>query len=173
MLFGTQAPKFIHDLGGPNQKIIEFDYVVITKDASDKRMLESESELDGHITRKLLGKHRIFEFRQHLFKYVKYFDLQTAIDKYNEIKSLEGLDGVLYRFRDGKPFKDKSNQNVLFTITNIEETYFDTPDFKDLLLITFESNDYVDMSKSIISPVYITDDLGIHAADDTGIILSP
>lgn len=146
MIFGTAAPKFVYDPEG-TPATVYLDYVVILKDEPEIDLIENKSVINGHREFDYQGKHWIYEIRVHLCKY------SNPRSKYEEIKQYEGDEVVLYRHRDADPFRDGSSNDVLFVITKIQEAYFDTTDYKDILIIRFESKDYVDPSDgSVIVP---------------------
>ena len=139
MIFGISAPKFVYDPDG-TPATVNLDYVVILKDEPEIDLIEHKSVINGHREFDYRGKHWIYEIRVHLCKY------SNPRSKYEEIKQYEGAEVVLYRHSESEPFKDANDDEVLFLITKIQEAYFDTTDYKDTLIIRFESKDYIDLS---------------------------
>jgi hypothetical protein len=139
-MFGTGAPKFVINAGLENQSILLLNHITIKTDEPDTDLIEHKSVITGHRNFINLGKHWSFEIMLYLFKYA------YPRNKYQQIKSFEGLTGLLYRHADGAPFKDKNQNNVLFMLTNIDESYLDTVKYKDLLTISFKSLEYIDLS---------------------------
>jgi hypothetical protein len=145
MIFGVDAPKFVYDPAGESEATVLLDYVVVLKDAPELDMITFEAD-NGHREFIHKGKHWEFEIRVHLFKYYEAGGLAAALAKYNEIKQYEGGDVWLYRHRDADPFMDGDGEEVLFSIISVDESYLDTTDFKDLLIINFKSKDYIDLT---------------------------
>ena len=139
MIFGTGSPKFVYDPEG-TPVTVNLDYVVILTDKPEIDLVEHKSVINGHREFILQGKHWVYEIRLHLCKYA---DIRA---KYEEINQYLGADVWLYRHREAAPFKDSAGDEVLFNIVSIDESYFDTPDYKDVLIIRFESKDYVNLT---------------------------
>lgn len=143
MLFGTEAPKFINDPAGTPEEVL-LDYSVVIKDEPEEDRIVHQSIFTGHREFILRGKYWIFEIKVHLFKY------DDPIGKYNEIKQFEGMNVRLYRHQDGDYIKQPDGSEASFFIESIDESYYQTADYKDLLFIRFVSNNYVDLSKEFI-----------------------
>lgn len=119
---------------------VMMNYIVILKDEPEIDLIEHKSVINGHREFDYQGKHWIYEIRMHLYK------CSNPRSKYEEIKQYEGSEVVLFRHSEAEPFKDANDDDVLFLITKIQEAYFDTTDYKDILIIRFESKDYIDLS---------------------------
>lgn len=149
-LFGLAAPKFIYDPGGVNEEIV-LDYSVIQKDELKPDIIVHKSVLNGHREFINKGSHHLFEVRIHLHKYT---DKAARLVKLKELKSYLTFDVILYRHSDGVSIKNLLGDPVLYTITEIEEGYYKTPDFKDIVTIAFQSKDYVDFSNSGVEEIF-------------------
>lgn len=139
MIFGTFSPKFVYDPSGTSVTVM-MNYVVVLKDEPFVKVITNESIINGHREYHYRGKHWLYEVRIHIFK------CSNPRSKYEEIKQYEGLEVALYRHRDAEPFKNSTGDIVPFVITSIKEAYWDTPDYKDVLIVTFQSKDYIDLS---------------------------
>jgi len=150
MLFGIKAPKFIKDFDLPAEKTVNFDFCVVLEDNPVQDFIEHKSVINGHTEFINLGKHWVYTIRVHLFKYEENPDTgYTMRTKYTELKSIEGSEGILYRHRDGEPFRNNANELVTFFVESVDESYFETPLYHDLITIRFRSKDYIDKSKSV------------------------
>lgn len=148
MIFGISAPKFVYDPTG-TPATVELDYVVVLNDKPEIDLVQHKSIIDGHREFTHRGKHWFYQIRVHLFKYV------DPRSKYEEILQYQGSDVILYRHRDGDAIKDGAGNDVVFVITGVEEAYLNTPDYKDVLIVRFESKDYVDLSdgSAVVTPI--------------------
>lgn len=149
MIFGSSAPKFIYDPTGSPVQIL-LDYVVIQKDEPQEDFIIHESKFTRHREFILKGKYWIIEMKMHLFKIAENIDLTTAKNFYNNIKPYEGSEVRYYRHRDGDYLKDKNGNEVKMFLESVNESYYDTTDFKDLLYLKFKSTKYVDLARSVL-----------------------
>ena len=139
MITGISSPKFIYDLGGANEATVSLEYSVITENAPEPKLYEHVSVVNGHREIENVGRHWNFELRIHLFKY------SDPLSKLNQIRAYEGKDVTLYAHGDGPKF------NQLFILASVEEAYWDTPDYKDVLILKFRSKDYTSPEYASIS----------------------
>ena len=142
MIFGTTAPKFIFDPTGAATAVL-LDYVNIIKDEPEEIKIMHESVFTGHREFVLLKKYWVFELKLHLYKYA------NPINKYAELKTYEGSDVRLYRHSDGNYIETPDGVDAVFFLETIDESYYQTPDYKDLLFLRFVSNNYTDLSQGI------------------------
>lgn len=150
-IFGTAAPKFVFDNGGSGEATILLDYARITKDEPDPRVIRHESIVDGHRVYVEKGKYWLFEVELNLFKY------SDPLGKYNNIKAFEGEQVTLWRHRDGEQFKKAGGSDCLFRIMEVTAFAIENVQFRDRLLIKFESVDFVDEAGSTVIVPQATD----------------
>lgn len=149
MIFGNDAPKIIFDPTGLNESVL-LDYVIIQKDEPEEDTVIHQSIFTGHRELILKGKHWIVEMKMHLFKVAVNIDLPTAKNFYKNLKSYEGAELRYYRHRDGDYLKDKNGNEVRMFLESVDESYYETTDFKDLLYLKFKSTKYVDLARSVL-----------------------
>jgi len=142
VITGVQEPKFITQ-GGTT---VNLQYAKIIANEPEYRTLEQESVLNNYINHIHLGVHWIFKVRIHLYKYAA----NAAITAYNNLIQYLGDDVYLYPHKEGNTFVDSTGSDVLFRIQEVTPAYFDTPDFKDIILMTFKSSKLVDLSELTI-----------------------
>lgn len=143
-IFGAGAPKFVHDLGGENEATVLLDHWIQTNDGLDTKEKQIESELEASRDYIVLGDFLQIEGRVNLYA----FGALTAIrSKFEEIYQFNNTDVVLYKHRDGQPFKDSSGNNVLFRM-HVTPKNLTTLDYRDILIINFRSLTAVDYSES-------------------------
>lgn len=142
MIFGTQAPKFIYDPAGDNIEVL-LDYIVVLKDEEERDKIIHESVFTGHRELIIKGYYWIYECRLHLFKYD---NPQTV---YENLKSFEGKTVRFFRHRDGDYLKDNAGAEVKMFLESVNESYYETTDYKDLLLLKFKSTEYVDLTQGL------------------------
>jgi len=143
MIFGTGAPKFIYNPTGLNEEVL-LDYAIIIEDKPEADFLIHESIFTGHREFINLGKYWTIKLNINLYK-------QTYAETYfNTIKQYEGLEVRFFRHRDGDYVKDNLGAEVPFFLETIDESYYKTPDYKDLLTLKLKSTKYVDMLQGVI-----------------------
>lgn len=148
MIFGTSAPKFIFNPLGTNETVL-LDYVVVVKDEPEQKRIMHQSIFTGHREFIVLKKYWLFELKMHLYKYTTAVDGKTPQEKYDELKQYEGLNVRLYRHADGDYIKQPDATEASFFLETIDESYYQTTDYKDLLLLKFRSNSYTDFSQGL------------------------
>lgn len=144
MLFGNSAPKFIFDPDGENITVL-LDYIVTLEDRPEEDYLIHESVFTKHRSFILKGKNWIYRCKLHLYKYTGV----TPQVKYAELKQYEGSAVRFYRHRDGDYLKDSTGAEVQMFLQSVDESYYQTSDYKDLLLLKFISTEYVDLTQGI------------------------
>lgn len=149
MLFGSSAPKFIFDPTGVNEEVL-LDYAVVTKDEPKEDVIIHESKFTSYRVYNVKGKYWIFECKLHLYKYNSVDDGFTPKEKYEQIKSYEGKLGRLHRHSDGDYLKDSEGVGVNMVLEKVIPSYYKTTDYKDLLLLKFQSESYVDLFQGVI-----------------------
>ncbi|MGE5353920.1 MAG: hypothetical protein ACM3P0_17670 [Acidobacteriota bacterium] len=132
-IWGSAAPKFIYDMGGANETEVLLDRWITIEDEPEAKevILESELEADRDISHK--GSYWTFSGKLYLFKY------NDPLSKFNEVYQFLNQKVVLYKHRDGEPFKDKDGNNALFFIEEITPKNMTTLDYRDVLIIKFIS----------------------------------
>ena len=142
MLFGSSAPKFIYEPSGANETIL-LDYVVIMKDEPEEDFIIHQSIFTGHREFILKGKYWVVEMKLHLYKQ------GNPLVYYNTIKNYEGTNIRFFRHRDGDYLKDSTGAEVEMFLQSVDESYYQTLDYKDLLLLKFKSTEYVDLTQGL------------------------
>lgn len=145
MIFGSEAPKFIYDPAGANIEIL-LDYVVIEKDEPEDDLLIHQSIFTGHREFILKGQYWIVELKLHLYK----LGITDGTAFYNTIKLYEGMKIRFYRHRNGDYLKDSTGAEVEMFLEYVNESYYDTVNYPDYLLLRFKSTKYVDLSQGVI-----------------------
>ena len=140
--FGIGSPKFVWHKGLADEKTVSFDHVNVLKDEPEKDLIYVQAEIGGSRKLWLQGKHWIYQIRMHLHQY------SEPWSKYTEVKAMEGEEGILYRHNDGPAFLDKDSNEALFFVESIDESYLDDTTYKDLLIITFKSVEYVHLPRT-------------------------
>lgn len=140
MLFGKESPEFLLN---PTSEaiIIIFNKSTIIEDKYKDDVLTHKSILTGYTTHNIKGTHHEFSIRIHLFKIEGESEQLLTLENY---RYLLGKDGYLKKHSDGYYINKKDNSNpVLYTVTQVEDGYFNTPDYKDTVIITFKSKEYI------------------------------
>lgn len=141
--FGISYPKVTYN-GNP----LLLEHSVILNDRLIPDIIMQESIVNRHREWVVKGKHHLFEINFYLFKYG-----ENKQDKYDEIKAMErNYVSQLFRRSDGVQIKDSSNADVQFLCDEVSEFYIKRYDYPDVLRIKFLSENYVDMTKSVIVP---------------------
>lgn len=136
MIFGTQAPKFIYDPAGDNVEVL-LDYIVVLKDEEERDKIIHESVFTGHRELIIKGYYWIYECRLHLFKY------DNPQKAYEDFKLFEGKTVRFFRHRDGDYLQDADSNEVQMFLQSVDEAYYQTTDYKDLLILKFKSAEYI------------------------------
>ncbi len=144
MLFGSEAPKFIYDPTGSNTEVL-LDYVVIEKDEPEEDFLMHQSIFTGHREFILKGKYWVVEMKIHVYK-LGYTD---GLAYYNTLKSYEGAKLRFHRHRDGDYLKDSNGAEVEMFLEYVNESYYNTVNYPDFVLLRFKSTKYVDLSQGV------------------------
>ncbi len=148
MIHGTSAPKFIFDPTGAGTVVL-LDYIQILKDKPEPEEIIHQSIFTGHREFIILGHYYIYECRLHLYKYTTVVDGLTPQEKYDEIKQFEGAVVRFFRHSDGDYLKDSTGAEVQMFLQSVDESYYKTPDYKDLLLLKFKSTEYIDLTQGL------------------------
>ena len=162
MIFGKQAPKFIYDEGGGSEETVLLDNVVIMEDGTEPDEVVHESPLTKHRNFIDNGEHYRFKVMQYIFK-------DDPYNKYMKLNEFKNKLVTLYRHRDNPPFQDSDENNVLFKV-RVQPQYLETIEFRDVVIVTFISQDPVDVSKSAEASVGhgLVDGIGARLEDETG-----
>jgi len=153
-IFGTSAPKFIYDLGGVNEEEVLLDRVRILRDEPDLDDIEHKSVITGHTEWTNKGKHWTFEVQVQIFDEDNY---TNAYNLYLSLKSFKHKLVTLWKRRDGTQIQNDNDEDVLFFIERVEENYLEHYLFPDFLIMTFVSQNPVDLPLTTIPPpVYET-----------------
>ena len=130
---------------------VSLDKMVIVKDEPVVRQIIQESEITGHREYVRRGDHWDFQIRLNLFKY------SDPRSKYEELYQYLHRKVSLYRHSDGSPFVDSDGNDALFIFDAMLSKYLTTIDYEDLLILTFKSLDWVDLSDDSIVTTALTE----------------
>jgi hypothetical protein len=148
MIFGNEAPKFIYNPAVINQTVL-LNYIQVITDKPEPEEIIHQSIFTGHREFIILGHYYIYVCKLHLYKYTTAVDGLTPQEKYDEIKQFEGNVVRFFRHSDGNYLKDSTGAEVEMFLQSIDESYYKTPDYKDLLLLKFKSTKYVDLTQGL------------------------
>ena len=123
---------------------VSLSKIVIIKDEPVVRQVIQESEITGHREYVRRGDHWNFELRMNLFKY------SDPRSKYEELYQYLHKKVSLYRHNDGTPFMQSDGTDALFIFDAMLSRYLTTVNYEDLLILTFKSLDFVDLSDDSI-----------------------
>lgn len=143
MITGTREPKFVDQ--SSNTVLLEYGKIIANEPIY--RSIEQESVLNNYINDIHIGVHWNFTVRIHLYKQGG----GTAITKYQELISYLGSDVYVWQHKEGNAFQDSDGDNVLFRVKEVTPAYFETADFKDIIIISFRSKNLIDMSKMTLA----------------------
>lgn len=158
-VFGVSVPKFV-GTGDPDSNTVILYWSILDPKFSDKRqkMFESPVSQSGHRTWKVRGKHASFDVMIHLSKW----DIPGVSDAKGFVSNLlryEDKDVYFYPFKDaavigdglGLPLKDASDNLITCHIADIQFDFLEkrTAEF-DVCTITFVTNDFYDLKKSVL-----------------------
>lgn len=152
-IFGIEAPKFDN-----NGTEVLLDYAVVLKDEPEFEGTMHQSIYTGHRWWIDKGEHWRFDVMIHLFKYT---DPQT---KFDSIIACKNALVTLWPRRDRDPFKDSTGTVVKFKLLEVNKAWIDSAIYPDKLILKFESQDYIDISKQTYAT--LIDDLGTSLMDD-------
>lgn len=146
-MFGILPPKFKR---GTTSVVI--NYWVTTRDEPESMFITHESDINKHreydfFTTSKIQDHWLFEGIINIGKY------SYPYSKYNEINAHKRELVQLWRHADGDYFKNTNGDIVYFFLKELIPFHFDKPGFPDRLLLKFESQDFVDVSKALPSGI--------------------
>lgn len=150
-IFGTAAPKFIFDNGGGSETTVLLDHAVIIKDEPEVDTLTIRSPLSGHKFNFWRGKYWYFDVNINLYKY------SDPLSKYSNLKAFEGQNVSLWRHRDGEPFKKSGGADCLFLLKEVTAFAIEDVEYRDRVVLRFESIDYVNEAGSTVIVPQATD----------------
>lgn len=138
----------IHGLGyiilKSGSTTIEIRKVIRTKFERIAKSLRMESELDNKIYIDHKKDRLLLEFKYHIFKYGG----NECLSKYRELLTFD-KSTVKLKFSAGLYFKDTDGNEADFDLT-MNEMSMDTPDLKDVMILTLESLKPIDFSASAL-----------------------
>jgi hypothetical protein len=134
---------------------ITLDNAVVLRDEPVLDSFRVRSVRTGKRFSNNAGKHWLFQVKIHLFKYA---DAETT---YLLLKSFEGTEVLLYRHADGEPIYDTYGNAGRFILTFINEDYLFSVDDPDILILTFESVNYIKQISAVpsASSSYLMNDI--------------
>jgi hypothetical protein len=152
-LWGTGSPKFV-GTGTPDSNTVTLDYAVTDFLYIDPRFVEHVSVVDGQRNWIQVGNHSEFTVRLNVYKYTT---SPTPKEKFQSIMTYLGQDVLFYPHSDGNPIKNSSSVNVNFTLVSVVRVdlpasapFNTTADYKDVLVLTFKSKEFTDVTKSLV-----------------------
>jgi hypothetical protein len=150
-LWGTGSPKFV-GTGTPDSNTVTLDYANTDFTYVDPRTVEHESVADGQRNWIQVGSHSEFTVALNIYKYTT---SPTPKEKLQTLMTYLGQDVLFYPHADGNPIKDSSSVNVNFTVVSINRIDVPTSDgttsdYKDIIVITFKSKKFTDITKSLV-----------------------
>ena len=145
-IFGVESPKIVFDLGGPGEVTVILNHWVPLIDEPDERIVVQESELDSD--REFLPRSEYLKFAGKVLLF-KYGNLTLIRSKFEEIYQFKYKKVVLWKHRDGEPYKDADGNPILFFVKATPQN-LSTLIYKDVLYLEFLSTKGVDYSDSSI-----------------------
>jgi hypothetical protein len=109
---------------------------MVTRSEPRTEYLEQKSEITGDRAFIPRGTHWAVEVKYHLYKHTTSPTPQT---KYETIASYKGIPVTLYLHNDGPQFLHSASADALFVLKELTPFYLTTTDYKDGLLLLFES----------------------------------
>lgn len=134
-IFGTTAPKFIF-----SGTTVNLTYGIITKSEPVTEYIEQKSEITGNRDLISRGTHWTVEIRYHLYKHTT---APTPAAFYTTLTSYKGKQVSLYLHADGAQFYTAAATDAHFVLKEITPFYLTTTDYKDALILLFESVDTI------------------------------
>lgn len=123
---------------------ITVEKVVKVKDEAISKELRSESELANEVSYFSFEDRHLLQFRYHLFKHGG----NAALNKFREIWVYRNKK-VKFKFKAGIYFLDTDGGEADYYL-RINRTFWDTPDYKDVLILNFESLKPIDFAASAL-----------------------
>jgi len=164
-IFGDNEPKIVT----LSDVTINLDKTLIVKDEPDYRRIRQEDVVSsaGIIYNNTRGMHWLFWVTIHLFKYST-----DHGDKFDALYDTLNKNVTLHRHRDKDSFKDSNGNVVPFYFAEIVPFYFDSPNYRDVLLLKFESTAFVDLQSTTFTTLIAEDETPITTEDGQGIIVA-
>jgi len=142
MIFGVGSPKFVYTSEENIETTVLLGHAVVTRNDPAVKKIVHESELGCDRTFIPLGEGRELEIRVNLFRF------SNPRSKLQEIMQYKNKLVKLWLHDDGEPYKDSSGNAVLFYIDEATPIYWESLDYKDMLILKFLSTAAVDLSDS-------------------------
>jgi hypothetical protein len=140
-LFGTGSAKM--QISGSTTSSL-LDYSIINPEFIVPDEKDYKSVITGHKSFMTLGDYSNFKVQVNLWKY------SSPKIKFQELYSYLHNNVYFWPHADGKAISGSTNLPVEFHITDIKHSYLDNYTFNDVLNISFVSNDYTVVSKSLL-----------------------
>lgn len=145
-LMGSQEPKFV-GTGTPSSATVNLDHTTILTNWADAQIIEQTSVINGVRNYITLGDYSEFVVTVNLYKHTT---SPTPKEKFQEIYAFNHQLVQFFPHREGVAVKDSGGTAVNFYISSMIPGYLDTPDFKDILTITFKATGYTDAENSLV-----------------------
>ena len=139
-IFGTTQSKFVYDHGGGGEVTVDLPYSKIVTSEPTTDYVEQKSQLDGEREFLPRGTHWVVELEVHIWKHTT---APTPSEKYSAIVAYKGLPVSLWLHSDGSPFYKSVGVDALFVLKEVTPKYATDTDYKDYLLLHFESADTI------------------------------
>ena len=136
-IYGTTESKFVYDHGGGGEVTVALPYSEIVMSEPSTEYLEQKSTLTGDREFIARGTHWTVEIKVNLWKYTS----PTPATKYATIMTYRGKKVCLWLHTDGNPFRKSAGVDALFQLKEVTPSWIVDTDFKDVLLLHFESID--------------------------------
>jgi hypothetical protein len=132
---GTGIAKMIYDRGGAGEVVIPLPHARDIRQEPVSEYIQNESELDTQRDSIFRGTHWRVEMVYHLYKEA------DPVTKYLVFATYKGTPVTLYLRDTGKPFSEQedANTDALFILREMTPINLTSTDYKDGLLLTFES----------------------------------
>lgn len=140
---------------------VEVQKVRLLKNETIIKQLRSDSDLGHEVSIFSLGNRHLLQFRYNLFK-----QGSSTIAKYKEVYAYNDS-WVKFRFYAGIYFKDIDGNEADYFLT-IKKMHWDTPDLKDVLILTFESKKSIDFDANVLPENVLVDSDGMVLTDSDG-----
>ena len=140
-IFGTTAPKFVYAHGGGGSEVtVPLTYSTIVTSEPTTDYVEQKSSLTGDRALISRGTHWVVEIKVNLWKYTT---SPTPGEKYSTIAAYKGKLVSLWLHADGPQFYKSAGVDALFMLKEITPSFITDTDFKDVILLRFESTDTI------------------------------
>jgi len=139
-IFGTTSPKFVYAHGEGGEVTVNLPYSTIVTSEPATDYVEQKSALSGDRTFLPRGTHWVVEIKINLWKHTT---SPTPGEQYAAITAYKGMLVSLWLHADGEQFYKSAGVDALFLLREITPSFITDTDFKDVILLRFESTDTI------------------------------